>query len=237
MALITCKELTLGYDGVAIVENLSFSIGEGDYLSIVGENGSGKSTLMKTLLRLNSPLSGEIVFSEDLERHGIGYLPQQSLVQRDFPASVYEIVLSGCVKGAGYLPIYGKDKKCIALENMQKLGISELAKRPFSKLSGGQKQRVLLARALSATSKLLLLDEPASGLDPKATAQMYEIISELNRSHGITVAMISHDISASCRYSTHILHINKEDMFFGTKSDYLKSGIVGAFDGGAFENV
>lgn len=222
MAQLTCENLTLGYDGNVIVENLDFSINEGDYLCIVGENGSGKSTLMKTILGLQPPVSGKILTGDGLSRSEIGYLPQQTDVQRDFPASVREIVLSGCQARCGIRPFYSKEEKALAESNMEKMGITQFAKHCYRELSGGQQQRVLLARALCATRKLLLLDEPVSGLDPKVTAEMYSLIEELNSRENITIIMISHDIAAAVRYASHILHIDKT-VFFGTKQEYLQS--------------
>lgn len=219
MAILKCENLTLGYDGKAVIEGLSFEINSGDYLCIVGENGSGKSTLMKTLLNLQPLISGEITTGDGLKRNEIGYLPQQTVVQKDFPASVWEIVLSGCLSKEGFRPFYSKRDKALAKENLERMGITELKRKCYRELSGGQQQRVLLARALCATRKLLLLDEPVSGLDPKVTAQMYELIEELNR-QGITIIMISHDINAAVKYATHILHIG-DDIFFGTKEEYI----------------
>lgn len=221
MPLLTVKDLSLGYDSCEIIKNLNFSVNEGDYLSIVGENGSGKTTLMKTLLHLQKQLSGQIIVSDELKANEIGYLPQQTPVQKDFPASVKEIVLSGCQSQMGLRPFYGKKEKDLAEKNMKLMGISDLGKRCYRELSGGQQQRVLLARALCATRKLLLLDEPVAGLDPKVTQEMYETIKDLN-SRGITIIMISHDISAALTYSSHILHIGKS-VFFGTKAEYLSS--------------
>ncbi len=230
MAILKCENLILGYDGRAVVENLNFEINSGDYLCIVGENGSGKSTLMRTLLNLQSPISGTIETGEGLKRTEIGYLPQQTVVQRDFPASVWEIVLSGNLSQTGLKPFYSKADKQRAGENLERMGIADLKKRCYRELSGGQQQRVLLARALCATKKLLLLDEPVSGLDPKVTAEMYDLIEGLNK-QGITVIMISHDIGAAVKYATHILHIGSE-VFFGTKEDYLFSEKGSAFIGG-----
>ena len=223
MPLLTVQNLSLGYDSHAILENLSFSVEAGDYLCIVGENGSGKTTLMKTLLGLQKPLSGKILIGDGLKKNEIGYLPQQTVVQRDFPASVKEIVLSGCQNRCGLRPFYNKEEKQLAEKNMERMGITQLANRCYRELSGGQQQRVLLARALCSAEKILLLDEPVSGLDPKVTAEMYSLISELNKD-GITIIMISHDISASVRYASHILHIGAS-VFFGTKDDYAKSEI------------
>ena len=231
MPQISCKDLTLGYEGKPIVSGLSFTINAGDYLSVVGENGSGKSTLMKALLKLKAPLSGLIETSEGLESKEIGYMPQQTAIQMDFPASVREIVRSGCLNQSGFRPYYNKPEKQMADINMEKLGIAPLAKQCYRELSGGQQQRVLLARALCAARKILLLDEPAAGLDPNASADMYELIKSLNDG-GTTIIMISHDIIASLKYSSHILHIGKQSsLFFGKTADYLKSEIGRSYAG------
>ena len=189
MALLTIQNLALGYESRTIVENLNFTVNKGDYLCIVGENGSGKTTLMKTLLQLKSPISGDIIVGDGLKKNEIGYLPQQTIVQKDFPASVKEIVISGCQGRCGLRPFYNKQEKQIAKENMERMGIIDLANRCYRDLSGGQQQRVLLARALCATRKILLLDEPVSGLDPKVNMEMYNLIEELNK-EGITIIMM-----------------------------------------------
>lgn len=221
MAQLSCKNLTLGYDTSIVLQNLSFSVQAGDYLCIIGENGSGKSTLMKTVLGLQPPLSGTIEYGDGLRADTIGYLPQQTTVQRDFPATVYEIVLSGCQGKCGIRPFYSKEEKQTALDNIQKMGIEHLKKRCYAELSGGQQQRVLLARALCATEKMLLLDEPVTGLDPVVTAELYEMIAKLNQKDGITVVMISHDLSA-IKYATNVLHIG-DSTFFGKTSEFLES--------------
>lgn len=223
MSQLICKDVSLGYDGKAIVKGLNFSVDAGAYLCVVGENGSGKSTLMRTLLGLQLPLRGEIITDDGLRPNEIGYLPQQTAAQKDFPASVWEVVLSGCQSGCGLRPFYNRAEKQLAVENMKKMGIEALAKRCYRELSGGQQQRVLLARALCATRKMLLLDEPVAGLDPKATAEMYRTIAALNR-EGITIIMISHDLSAAIAYASHVLHIGKT-LFFGSKQEYLQSDI------------
>ena len=222
MAQLTCQRLCVGYDGRSVLQDLSFELLAGDYLCIVGENGSGKSTLMKTILGLQAPISGRILTGDGLRKNEIGYLPQQTVVQKDFPASVREIVLSGCLGRCGSRPFYNKEEKKLAAEAMEKMQITRLARRCYRELSGGQQQRVLLARALCATQKMLLLDEPVSGLDPKVTAEMYTLIEKLNREDGITVIMISHDVAAAVRYASHILHIG-DTVFFGAKADYLQS--------------
>ncbi|MCR5823718.1 MAG: metal ABC transporter ATP-binding protein [Lachnospiraceae bacterium] len=236
MALITVRDLSLGYEGRAITEKLNFTVNAGDYFCVVGENGSGKSTLMKTLLGLREPLAGEIIFGDGLKKNEIGYLPQQTVVQKDFPASVWEIVLSGCQARAGLRPFYNKEEKALARENMERMGITDLEKRCYRELSGGQQQRVLLARALCSARKILLLDEPVSGLDPKVTAEMYSLIRQINK-EGIILIMISHDLSAAVRYADHILHIGTT-LFFGTKEDYLKSeeGKIFLLQQGGIEN-
>ncbi len=228
MAQLSCQGVSLGYDGKEILSDLSFTVNEGDYLCIVGENGSGKSTLMKTILGLHSPMKGKIVTGDGLKQTEIGYLPQQTVVQKDFPASVREIVLSGCQARCGLRPVYSAEEKQLAAQAMEKMNIAHLSRRCYRELSGGQQQRVLLARALCATRKVLLLDEPVSGLDPKVTVEMYRLIHELNTKDGITVIMISHDIAAAMRYATHILHIGKR-VFFGTKLEYMDSDIGRGF--------
>ena len=225
---IECKELTAGYEGTPVVKDLSFTVSAGDYLCIVGENGSGKSTLMKTLLGLRSALSGEIIFADGLKQKEIGYLPQQTAAQKDFPATVREVVLSGCLGRRGFHPFYTKEDKTLCDSNIELLGISGIAHRSYRNLSGGQQQRVLLARALCATKKLLLLDEPVSGLDPMVTAEMYEIISRLNRENGVTIIMISHDLQGALRYGTKILHMESGAYFFGTTAEYRSTDIFHA---------
>lgn len=222
MAQLSCKNLSVGYDSKVILENLNFEVNRGDYLCIIGENGSGKSTLMKTILHLKKPLAGKITTGDGLIQEQIGYLPQQTDVQKDFPASVREIVLSGCQSRCGWRPFYNKAEKKLAEENMKKMGITHLAKRCYRELSGGQQQRVLLARALCATQKMILLDEPVSGLDPAVTLGMYDLIKSLHKS-GITIIMITHDIFAAKKYATKILDIGS-NFFFGTKEEYFNKG-------------
>lgn len=219
MSQIICQNLAIGYDGKAILKDINFSINEGDYLCIIGENGSGKSTLMRTLLHLQQPVSGTILLGDGLQSNEIGYLPQQTAVQKDFPASVREIILSGCQNRCGLRPFYNRAEKRQAAEMMEKLQITHLSNRCYRELSGGQQQRVLLARALCATKKILLLDEPVSGLDSKVTEEMYQIIETLNRKDKITIVMITHNINDSVKYASHIMHIGK-NIFYGTKQEY-----------------
>lgn len=209
MALLTAENLSLGYESGAIIEGLNFKVDKGEYLCIVGENGSGKSTLMKTVLHLMEPLKGRVIYGDGLKRSEIGYLPQHTAVQKDFPASVREIVLSGCQGRCGLRPFYSREEKEIAWSNMERMGITDLRDRCYRELSGGQQQRVLLARALCAACRMLFLDEPVAGLDPDAAQNMYETISDINKS-GIAVMMISHDLGATKTYADRVIRIEKE---------------------------
>ncbi|MBR1444289.1 MAG: ABC transporter ATP-binding protein [Firmicutes bacterium] len=221
MALITAENISIGYGSRTIIKDLNFSVDTGDYLCIIGENGVGKTTLMKTMLGLMKPLSGRILLGEGLKNNMIGYLPQRTTVQKDFPASVWEIVLSGFQGRCGARPFYDRKEKLIAKDNIERMEISSLSKRSYMELSGGQQQRVLLARALCAAQEILLLDEPITGLDPRAASEMYGLISKLNK-EGMTIIMISHDISESVKYASHVLHIGK-NIFFGSKEKYFES--------------
>lgn len=229
MSQLTAKNLCLGYDGIPVSQHINFQVNKGDYICIVGENGSGKSTLVKTLVGLTPPVSGQIILGDDLTKSEIGYLPQHTPVQKDFPASVGEIVLSGFLASAGLKPFYTAKQKNIAMTNMERLGIANKKNRCYRDLSGGQQQRVLLARALCATRKMLLLDEPVSGLDPAATAEMYEIIKQLNEEERTTIIMVSHDIESAVKYASHILHMGSTLQFFGRKEDYVKSPLKASF--------
>ena len=222
MAQLICRNLSVGYTAKPVLRNLNFEVNRGDYLLVIGENGAGKSTLIKTILGLQTPIDGEISAGEGLLKSEIGYLPQQSEIQKDFPASVREIVLSGCLAGCGRRPFYSKKEKQTAQSAMNSVNIGSLAGRCYRELSGGQQQRVLLARALCAGRKMLILDEPVSGLDPEAAADMYRLIERLNKEHGITVIMITHNISSALKYASHILCLGSST-FFGKKEDYLKS--------------
>ena len=225
MALIQIQQLSVGYEGKTVAKDIDFSIRPGEYLYVVGENGSGKSTLMKTLLGLLPALSGHISFGEGLQKNEIGYLPQQTQVQKDFPASVHEIVLSGNLNRCGLRPFYSLREKELARTNMEKLGIDALKKRCYRELSGGQQQRVLLARALCATRKLLVLDEPVAGLDPQASADMYALIRRLNQEEGITVVMVSHDMEAAMEYASHILHMGRGAHVYSSREAFASSPI------------
>ena len=228
MAQIICKDLSLGYDGVAVCEGLNFSIEKGDYLCIVGENGSGKTTLMKALLSLKAPLSGKIEFGDGVSGRDVGYLPQQSELRKDFPASVREVVTSGCTSRLGKRFFMGKAERLEAEQNMKMMRVYDLADKSYSTLSGGQMQRVLLARALCAANKILVLDEPVSGLDPAAAADMYSTIHHLNKHTGITIIMVTHDIENALRDATSVLKIGKTPTYYSSAEEYK-----GSLDGGA----
>lgn len=227
MPQIECQNLSLSYENHIVVSDLNFTVDAGDYVCIVGENGSGKSTLVKALLGLKTPSAGSIRFCDGLSHRQIGYLPQQSSIMRDFPASVREIVLSGCRERV-FSPFYTGRERAVAAENMARLGITDLAKRCYRELSGGQQQRVLLARCLCAAHNLILLDEPTAGLDPAVTADFYRLIADINR-EGVTVVMVSHDIAAALHYATHILHVARHPLFFGRTEDYVKSEVGSRF--------
>ena len=220
MSQIICKDVALGYEGKTVCEGLNFSVNKGDYLCIVGDNGSGKTTLTKALLSLKSPLSGSISFGEGITKKDIGYLPQQTELQKDFPASVEEVVLSGCTSRLGKRFFMGRMERLEAMQNMKMMNVYDLADHSFKTLSGGQMQRVLLARALCAANKILILDEPVSGLDPTATADMYETIHHLNKHTGITIIMVTHDIENALRDATAVLKVGKEPMFFSSPAKY-----------------
>ena len=232
MSLIECRNLYLSYGKNTVVRNVNISIQPEDYLYIIGQNGSGKSTLVKALVGLKNPSSGEIIKDKNLR---IGYLPQQSAIQRDFPASSYEVVLSGCLNELGIRPFYTKKHREKAMKNMHRLGIADLKRCCYRDLSGGQQQRILLARALCASDEVLLLDEPVSGLDPMVTMQMYNLIKELNEKEHYTVIMVSHDMHAAYKNASKILHLHHEVLFFGRCEEYKQSKVARTFGVGGFE--
>lgn len=231
MALISCESLSIGYKNKQVVENLTFCVEKGDFLCIVGENGSGKSTLMKTLIGLNKPLSGTLTLDEELKRGGVGYLPQQTPAQKDFPATALEVVLSGTLPSCSVIPFYKKKQRAAARAAMEELGISSLEKKCYRTLSGGQQQRVLLARAICSSSSLIVLDEPTSALDPEAAEEMYSAIKRLH-DRGVTVIMVSHDTLEAVKYATHVLHVASRPKFFGRVRDYLKTPLALKTKGG-----
>lgn len=230
MDVIVCKNLTVRNERTLALDDVSFAVHKGEFLTIVGENGAGKSTLVKTILGMTAPDAGSV--ETDAGTAGrIGYMPQQSSAQRDFPASVREVVLSGCVGGTGFLPFYSRAQKAAARANMDMLGVTPFAKKNYRALSGGQQQRVLLCRALCAASEVLLLDEPTTGLDPLVTKELYTTVKHLSVEHGMTVIMVSHDVDAAIRYSDRILHLATSLRFIGTPQDYLKTPYGAAFSG------
>lgn len=230
--LIKCTDVSFGYDSIPVVEGLNFEINEGDYVFIVGENGSGKSTLVKGILSLLKPLKGKIEFENGLKRSDIGYFPQQTEIKDDFPASVREIVLSGCISNSKGKIFYTKEDKALAEEKMKLLDIYDIHNRAFSSLSGGQRQRALLARALCAAKSMIILDEPASNLDPLVAAEFYELIKKINRETKITVLMVSHDMRSILKYAKKILHLGEKNNFFGDVNQYLGSEVGRKFMGG-----
>ena len=221
--LLVCRDVSLGYEGQSVLEHLDLTIRRGDYLCIVGDNGSGKSTLLRGLLGLIQPLSGEIWRSPELRQGSLGYLPQQTRAQRDFPATVWEVVLSGCLNRKGMRFFYSSAQKSAALMNMGKLGILELKDQCYRDLSGGQQQRVLLARALCAASSLLILDEPITGLDPAAAQDLYKTLTYLNQKEGTAIVMVTHDLKAALRSARTVLHIGRSSYFCGSVAEYLAS--------------
>ena len=239
--LLSCQNVSLAWENHTVISGLNFHVHKGDYLCIVGENGSGKSTLVKAMLGLHPVASGQITLHPQVKREGIGYLPQQTPAQKDFPASVREVVMSGCLRGMGFLPFLTKAQKHRAVCAMDRVGVTDLAHRSYRDLSGGQQQRVLLARAFCATQNLIFLDEPIAGLDPLAMKDMYDVISDMNKPkdcpvcdhthNGVTVVMVSHDIRAAVKYASHILHLDKETAFFGKTEDYLQTPIGRRFAG------
>lgn len=232
MNLMECENLKLGYEGYTVIENLSFAVEEQDYLCIIGNNGTGKSTLVKTLLGLKKPLSGKIKFCNGLHKNMIGYLAQQTSVQKDFPASVIEVILSGCANSRGWLPFYRSAEKKRVQKNMELLEIENLSKKCFRELSGGQQQRVLLARALCASSKLLLLDEPTTGLDPQMTTSFFETIQKLNKENGIAIIMVTHDTHCAAKFSKHILHLHDQTGFYSSTPAYVQTALGKEYMGG-----
>ena len=228
MDIITCKHITVHNEKTLALDDVSFSVKKGEFLTIVGENGAGKSTLVKAILGMLTPDGGSVVVDESMVG-SIGYLPQQSSAQRDFPASVWEVVLSGCVGATGLLPFYSRAQKAAAKANMDMLGVTPFAKKNYRALSGGQQQRVLLCRALCAAKEVLLLDEPTTGLDPLVTKELYATVKHLSSEHGMTVIMVSHDVGAALRYSDRILHLATSLRFIGTPEDYLKTPYGAAF--------
>ena len=230
--ILKCENVSLSYDGKTVAENINFEVRRGDYLCILGENGSGKTTLINALLGLKKPAGGKVVYGDGVKAENIGYLPQKQSASVDFPACVREIVRTGFLGKRGFRPYYSKSERARADELIEKLGSSGFAHRQLSELSGGQQKRVLLARALCSTRDLLILDEPTAALDPIVTEELYEMTKKLNAEEGISVIMVSHDVSAATKYANKILHIKHEQLFFGETEDYVKTKLAKAYLGG-----
>lgn len=220
MKLMEFKNLVIGYEHKAIIKNINLTIDEGDYVCVFGDNGVGKSTFLKTLLGLLPPLNGDIIFDEKLNKKMIGYLPQKIEVKSEFPAAALEVVLSGCVSRLGFRPFYRKSDKELAKKNMDLLGVTPLAQKPFRELSGGQQQRILLARALCATDKLLVLDEPFTGLDQTTTSKLHEVLDKINKEKGVTIIVVSHFMEDIVHHANKVVHLEKDNVFCGTPLEY-----------------
>ena len=223
MELIRCDCACFGYEGRAVVQDVTLAVEPGDYIGIIGENGAGKSTLIKGLLGLLKPMEGSVAYGSAVEQDGIGYLPQQTDLQKNFPATVGEVVLSGCLRRCGLRPFYTKKEKELADQNMKRMGIGDLKNRCYRELSGGQRQRALIARALCATDSILVLDEPVSGLDPMAVKELYQMLDELNQKEGLAILMVSHDLDHVLKHAREILLLDGGVRFYGTVSEYENS--------------
>ena len=234
--ILECEDVSLGYDGRPVMEHLSFDVRQGDYLCVIGENGSGKSTLIKRLLGLIKPVKGKVILDKSIQNGYIGYLPQQTDIQKDFPATVEEVVMSGFLNRCGWRPFYNKREKQLAQNNMKKMNILEYRKKCYKELSGGQQQRVLIARALCAAGGLLILDEPVTGLDPNATMELYESLEKLNKTDKMTIIMVSHDIKNVVEQASMILHINNDEYFYGDVNQYIYSEFGESFKLGREKN-
>lgn len=219
--LIKFDNVRIGYVNKVICNNINLEIEDGDYITVFGENGSGKTTFLKTLVGIIPELKGKIIYDKSIDTKSIGYLPQSINVRSDFPASAFEIVLSGCIKRLKFRPFYTKKEKDFAKDVMQIFNISRLAGRPFRELSGGQQQRVLLARAYCSMKKILVLDEPFTGLDPYSVKQLILTLDELNK-QGITIIIVSHLVNAALECSKKIVKISKDETFVGTPEEYKR---------------
>lgn len=237
--LLECQEAAFGYEKQLVIKDLSFCISQGDYVCVVGENGSGKSTLIKGLLGLIPVSAGQVLYGDAIADRIIGYLPQQASMQKDFPSTVWEVVLSGCLAGGKKRFFYTGEDKEKAKKQIQRFGLEELLRKRFSELSGGQQQRVLIARALCATERLLILDEPVTGLDPTVTRELYDTLEKLNRVYQTAIVMVTHDVNGALPYAHKVLHIGPEGYFFGSKKEYLNSkqgkSLLGVFREGEKE--
>lgn len=222
MAILTAKKVKIGFGENVVIKDASFSLDEGDFACVVGTNGSGKSTLIKAILGLIKPMSGTIEYGEGLTQTTIGYLPQETRPDANFPATVEEIVLSGCLGHMKMRPFYCHKEHEHVRESLRTLGIDELAKASFMKLSGGQKQKVLLARSLSATKKLLILDEPSNNLDYKSRKDFYKTLKKLNSEQGLTIIMITHDLDADDLIGNKVVAISDGVAKIAATAEYLE---------------
>ena len=229
MKLIECKKLNIGYGNKVVCKDINLTIEKGQYVCVVGENGCGKSTLLKTILGLNKAVSGKVIFDDNFKSSSIGYMPQQSEIQRDFPATVYEIIMSGFLGQMKFRPFYNKAEKEKANKIMQELDIADLAKKSFKELSGGQQQRVFLARALCATDEVLVMDEPVNALDSKAIRKFYSLIKKLNVDNGLTIIMVTHNIDKVIKYATDVVYLKNKMEFAGKKEEFLQSEYAQVF--------
>lgn len=216
--LFELKNLSCGYNKDLIIKNLNMKMEDGDFICVVGPNGAGKTTLIKTILGLIKPLKGEVIY-HDLKPSFIGYMPQESKIDSRFPASNMEVVLSGTLNKVKHF--YSKEDRERALNNFKLLGISKLKDKSFKDLSGGERQKVLLARSLSATSKLLILDEPSNNLDSKSKKELYKLIEDLNQK-GLSIMMITHDLDHGNLIGNKILSLREDDTFFGSVESFVR---------------
>lgn len=221
MNIININNLSLGYNNIPVIQNLNVKINDGDFVCIVGSNGVGKSTLIKGILGLLKPISGSIELN-NIKKNFIGYMPQETKVDSNFPASVYEIVLSGTLNKVGLKPSYSKELKKIADDNLKLLDIYSLKDKCFNELSGGQRQRVLLARSLCSTSKILILDEPSNNLDYNSKKNLYKILQYLNEEKTMTIIMVTHDLDHNNLIGNKILSLQKGNYFYGNTNDFVK---------------
>ena len=238
MAQLRCENISVGYEDGIVVSDVSFELNRGDYVCIVGENGAGKSSLLKGILGLAKIQGGKLEYGDGMSRADVGYLPQQKDYQKNFPATVKEVVMSGFLNKMGLRPYYNRAEKAKAMEILSDFGMADYVRASFGSLSGGQKQRVLLARAMCATDKLLLLDEPTTGLDPVATEELYELLKRLNREKKTTILMVSHDLNKAVSDAGLILHVNKRSGcgYFGPADKYLDSEAARHFLGLDYKN-
>ncbi len=218
MEILSASHVSINYGAVVAVDDATFGVNEGDYFCIAGSNGSGKSTLLKGIIGLAPIKNGHL--HVNLPKEQISYLSQTNRADRDFPATVWEIILSGTQKSGKKIPFYTKDDKQRAEESMIKLGMEKFKNTRIGNLSGGQQQRALLARALCKSPKLLLLDEPFAGLDSAISEELYELYKNLNK-NGVTIIMASHDYQAIGNFASRVMLMNNSHVdFVGTNDEW-----------------